>query len=160
MRIGYGFCAARCKEKDDRFIILAGKKIEWRVGLFSDGEHDRDVVALAAADALVGAMSLGSIKHCTEADFDLKHKTGLQVLTQAARLLQEKCYTLANIDILVLLQDIRLAQYIPEMKQNLSSALDCSEDQINLKIDQEQWLGYTGSNDGINARAVCLIESK
>lgn len=159
MRIGYGFSAARIKEKDDKFIILAGKKIDWRVGLFSDSEYDRDVVALAAADALVGAMGLGSVKNCTAADFDPKHKTGLQVLQQAALLLKEKGYRLGNMDILVLAQDVRLAQHIPEMKTNLCDAMNCEQDCVNLKIDQEQWLGYTGSNDGINARAVCLIEN-
>jgi len=159
MRIGYGFAAARCKEKDDRYIILAGKKIDWRVGLFSDSEHDRDVVALAAADAIVGAMGLGSVKCCSTDVFDLKHMSGLQILSKAAELMYEKGYSLGNMDILVLLQDIRLTQYIPEMKQNLCTALNCDIKLINLKIDQEQWLGYTGSNDGINARAVCLLEN-
>jgi 2C-methyl-D-erythritol 2,4-cyclodiphosphate synthase len=46
------------------------------------------------------------------------------------------------------------------MKANLCKALGCSEGDINLKIDQEQWLGYTGANDGINARAVCLIDNE
>ena len=104
-------------------------------------------------------MGLGSLKNCTEADFDLKHKSGLQVLEQASSLLKAKGYHLGNMDILVLAQDVRLAQYIPEMKANLCNAMDCSEDCINLKIDQEQWLGYTGSNDGINARTVCLIDN-
>ncbi len=158
MRVGYGFAAARCKEKDDKFIVLAGKKIDWRVGLFSEGEQDRDVAALAAADSLVGAMGLGSLKHCSAADFDLKHRTGLQVLEQAAALLCRQGYRLQNMDLLVLLQDVRIAQYLPEMKSNLCAAMGCGEDCLNLKVDQEQWLGYTGKNDGINARAVCLIE--
>ena len=160
MRIGYGFAAARSKEKDDKFIVLAGKKIDWRIGLFSDSEYDRDVVALAAADSLVGAMGLGSIKHCTAADFDPKHHSGLQVLEQAAALLGHNGYRIGNMDILVLAQDVRLAQYVPEMKANLCKALGCKEEDINLKIDQEQWLGYTGANDGINARVVCLVENE
>jgi len=78
MRIGYGFSAGRSKEKDDKYIVLAGKKIDWRVGLFSDSEYDRDVVALAAADSLIGARGLGSLKQCSAASFDLKNMTGIQ----------------------------------------------------------------------------------
>jgi len=159
MRIGYGFSAGRSKEKDDKYIVLAGKKIDWRVGLFSDSEYDRDVVALAAADSLIGAMGLGSLKQCSAASFDLKNMTGIQALEQVSVLLKKQGYRLCNMDILVLLQDVRLGQYIPEMKANLCGAMDCDESCLNLKLDQEQWLGYTGSNDGINARAVCLIDN-
>jgi len=158
MRIGYGFAAGRSKEKDDKFILLAGEKVPWRAGVFSDAETDRDIVSLAAAEALVGAMGLGSLQQCSAAVFDLKHQTGLQVLEQASRLLAERGYALCNMDIKVLLQDIRPQPLLEQMKANLCTALGCGYEQINLKFGNEQWLGYTGSGDGFNATAVCLIQ--
>lgn len=158
MRIGYGFAAARTKEKDDRYIILAGKKLDWRVGVLGEGECDRDVAALAAADALLGAVGLGCLKNCTAQSFDTANTAGMELLAQAARLVEERGFRLGNMDLLILAQDVRFARHVPEMKANLCAALGCGEDRLNLKADHEQWLGYTGSCDGINARAVCLLE--
>ena len=160
MRIGYGFCAARTKEKDDHFIVLGGVKIDWRVGLQSQGECDRDVAALAAADALLGAMGLGSLNCCTEASFDTKNTPGVQVLEQAAQLMERRGFCLGNMDLLVVLQDVRFANFLPQVKENLCRAMGCAPDCLNVKIENEQWLGYTGSTQGINARAVCLLQPK
>ena len=160
MRIGYGFAAGRCKEKDDKFIVLAGEKVAWRSGIWSDAETDRDVLCLAVAEALVGAMGLGSLQQCEGAEFDLKHLTGIEVVEQAAHLLQQQGYALCNMDAKVLLQDIRPQPLLSKMKANLCAAMGCTEKQFNLKIGNEQWLSYTGSGEGVNATAVCLIEKK
>ena len=160
MRIGYGFAAGRSKEKDDKYIVLAGEKISWRSGVFSDAETDRDVLSLAVAEALVGAMGLGSLQQCSAMEFDLKHLTGLQVVEQASRLMEEQGFALCNMDIKVLLQEIRPQPLLEQMKANLCSALGCTSGEVNLKLGKEQWLGYTGSGDGFNATAVCLIKKK
>ena len=157
MRIGYGYCPGRVKERSDKYIILAGVKLPWRVGLMSFGNCDHDVLSLAAAEAIIGALGMGSLKECPR--FDLQNTEGLQILEQAAALAAEKGYRLGNMDVQVLVQEVQFAKYLPEIKASLCSALGCGSDRLNLKLDHELWMGYTGNYEGINATAVCLLEN-
>ena len=74
--------------------------------------------------------------------------------------MEEQGFALCNMDIKVLLQEIRPQPLLEQMKANLCSALGCTSGEVNLKLGNEQWLGYTGSGDGFNATAVCLIKKK
>lgn len=157
MRIGYGYCPGRVKERSDRYIILAGVKLPWRVGVMSFGSCDHDVASLAAAEAIIGAMGMGSLKECPQ--FDVKNTEGIEVLAQVSALAAQKGFCLGNMDLQVLVQEVQFAKYLPEIKEALCAALGCSADRLNLKLDHELWMGYTGNYEGINATAVCLLEN-
>jgi|GEM_PF-4929692 len=158
VRIGYGRCVGRVIEKQDKFLVLAGVQVPWRVGLLPSGACQHDVLSLAAAQALVGAMGLGSLETCG-ADLDPRAVEGLEVLRRTAALLAKNGWHLANFDIQLVIQDIQLASVVPQLQAKLCSALGCPAASVNLKIDNERCLGYTGAGQGINATAVCLIEN-
>ena len=47
--------------------------------------------------------------------------------------------------------------YIEQMEKNIAAALKISEDQINVKATTEEGLGFTGTEQGISAQAICAL---
>ena len=80
------------------------------------------------------------------------------MLRQVAALLRERGWQLGNLDATVLAQAPRLAPHIPQMRENLAAAIGCETDRISVKATTEEGLGFTGTEQGIAAHCVCLLE--
>ena len=93
-------------------------------------------------------------------DNDNKYKdiSSLVLLEEVANILKESNYKIINIDSVIVMQKPKLITYINEMKKNISKVLNISEELINIKATTEEKLGFTGSGDGVAAKAVCLID--
>lgn len=155
MRIGHGYDVHRLVEK--RPLIIGGVNIPFGRGLL--GHSDADVLIHAVCDALLGAAALGDIgRHFPDTDERYSGINSRILLRRTAELIKENGYRTVNIDATVIAQRPRLAGFIPEMRKNISSDLNISEDCINIKATTEEGLGFTGGGEGIAAHAVCLIE--
>ncbi len=73
--------------------------------------------------------------------------------------MEEAGYSIANIDSVIIAQKPKLRPYIEEMEKNIADALHLQKNQINVKATTEEGLGFTGTQEGISAQAVCLIEA-
>ena len=51
-----------------------------------------------------------------------------------------------------------MAPHIPNIRENIATALNISIDQINVKATTEEGLGFTGEGLGISSQSICLIE--
>ncbi len=157
MRVGHGYDVHQLVE--NRLLILGGVTIPYEKGLL--GHSDADVLTHALMDALLGAAGLGDIgKHFPDSDPDYKGADSLKLLAHVAELLQNNGYSLVNADVTMIAQKPKIGSYIPQMKENLSKVLGCSEDQLNIKATTEEHLGFTGSGEGMACHAVCLINEK
>lgn len=155
MRIGHGYDVHRLVEK--RPLIIGGVNIPFERGLL--GHSDADVLIHAVCDALLGAAALGDIgRHFPDTDERYSGINSRILLRRTAELIKENGYRTVNIDVTVIAQRPKLAGFIPEMRKNISSDLNISEDCINIKATTEEGLGFTGGGEGIAAHAVCLIE--
>ena len=155
LRIGHGYDVHRLVE--DRALILGGVKIEHTLGLL--GHSDADVLLHAIMDALLGAVALGDIgKHFPDNDERYKGADSLLLTARVGEILRENGYTVVNVDATVLAQKPKLSPYIPQMRENVAKALCCSAEQISIKATTEEHLGFTGSEQGMAAHAVCMIE--
>lgn len=155
MRIGHGYDVHRLVE--DRDLILGGVNIPYEKGLL--GHSDADVLTHAVMDALLGAAALGDIgKHFPDSDPAYKGADSLVLAQHVAALIRQHGYSIGNVDATVIAQAPKLASHIPQMKQNLASALGCDADRINVKATTEEHLGFTGQGLGIAAHAICLLE--
>ena len=155
MRIGHGYDVHRLVE--GRALILGGVEIPWHLGL--DGHSDADVLLHAVTDALLGAAAMGDIgKLFPDHDPQYKGISSLVLLKRAWERISEKGYKLGNLDVTVIAQKPKLLPYIPQMVENTAKVLGADVDQINIKATTEEYLGFTGREEGIAAHAVCILE--
>ena len=139
--------------------IIGGVEIPFHKGL--DGHSDADVLLHAIADAILGAAGLGDIgQHFPNTDPSIKDIDSRDILKKVILLIQEKKYSIINIDATVICELPKLAPFIDRMKNNI--ALDCHLDiqAVNVKATTTETLGFTGRGEGIAAQAICLIESQ
>lgn len=154
MRIGHGYDVHRLVE--GRPCIIGGVEIPFELGLL--GHSDADVLLHAVCDALLGAAALGDIgKHFPDNDNSFKDIDSRILLRKTVELINEKGYTVGNIDAAVIAQKPKLAPFIEQMKKNIAFDCKIDEDCVNVKATTEEGLGFTGNLSGISAHAVCLI---
>ena len=155
MRIGHGYDVHRLVEGRD--LILGGVKIEYEKGLL--GHSDADVLLHAVSDALLGAAGLGDIgRHFPDTDPKYKGADSLELLRQVAGKIAAAGYRVGNVDVTMIAQRPRLKDFIPQMEQNIASALNVEPGRINVKATTEEHLGFTGSGEGMACHAVCILE--
>ncbi|MFY8176581.1 2-C-methyl-D-erythritol 2,4-cyclodiphosphate synthase [Candidatus Methylopumilus universalis] len=157
IKVGQGFDVHQLVS--GRKCIIGGVEIPFHKGL--DGHSDADVLLHAIADAILGAAGLGDIgQHFPNTDPSIKDIDSRDILKKVILLIQEKKYSIINIDATVICELPKLAPYIDRMKNNI--ALDCRLDikAVNVKATTTETLGFTGRGEGIAAQAICLIESQ
>ena len=99
LRIGKGvdvhpFC-------EGRPLVLGGEKIPFPLGLA--GHSDADVLLHAVCDAILGAAALGDIGlHFPDSDPANRNRSSLEILSLAARTVEEAGFTVSNVDTCVL----------------------------------------------------------
>lgn len=164
-RIGEGYDVH--KLVDGRDLVLGGVKIAYEKGLL--GHSDADVLIHAIMDALLGTMSLGDIgKHFPDTDDKYKGISSIKLLKEVKTLIEseaaviksgnEVSFNICNIDATIICQKPKLRDYIDEMRKNIADALLLNINQVNVKATTEEGLGFTGSGEGIAARAIVLVE--
>ena len=155
MRIGHGYDVHKLVPCRD--LILGGVKIEYPLGLL--GHSDADVLLHAVSDALLGAAGLGDIgKHFPDTDPQYKGADSLMLLRSVAEKVAAKGYRVSNVDVTMIAQAPKLRPHIPQMEQNIASALQIDSVRVNVKATTEEHLGFTGEGLGMACHAVCLLE--
>lgn len=157
MRTGFGYDVHRLVE--GRKLILGGVDVPYEKGLL--GHSDADVLLHAVIDALIGAAGLGDIgKHFPPTDNAFKDISSIDLLGRTRALIEEKGFTIGNIDSTIVCQAPKLLSHIPGMARNIAKVLGCDEAQVNVKAKTEEGLGFTGTGEGIKAYAVALLMEK
>lgn len=157
MRVGFGYDVHRLVE--NRPLILGGVTIPYEKGLL--GHSDADVLLHAIMDSLLGAAALGDIgKHFPDTDEKYKGISSIKLLKHVGDLLDVNGYIIGNIDATIIAQSPKMAPHIEAMRKNISSTLNISIDQVNVKATTEEGLGFTGTKEGISSQSVCLIHKK
>lgn len=154
MRVGTGYDVHRLTE--GRKLILGGVEIPHTMGL--DGHSDADVVVHAIMDALLGAAALGDIgKHFPDTDETYRGISSMKLLIHVGELLEQEGYVVENIDATIIAQKPKLRPFISQMEENVAKTLHIAKNQVNIKATTEEGLGFTGSQQGIAAQAICSL---
>ena len=154
MRIGMGFDVHRLVP--ERKLILCGVEIPFELGLL--GHSDADVALHALMDAMLGACALGDIgQHFPDSDEKYKGISSIMLLKETARILHDHGYQLYNADITIAAQKPKLLPYIPQMTENISTALGMPQNRFSVKATTTENLGFEGRMEGISAYAVCSV---
>ena len=156
-RIGHGYDVHKLVE--GRRLVLGGVDIPHNTGLL--GHSDADVLLHAISDALLGAAAMGDIgKHFPDNDAKYKGADSLVLLKRVVTKLSCAGYKVVNVDATVIAQAPKLAPHIENMRKNIALAAGVDVGDVSVKATTEERLGFTGSGEGIAAKAVCLIEKK
>lgn len=155
MRIGHGYDVHRLVS--GRKLILGGVEIPHCFGLL--GHSDADVVTHALMDAILGAAAQGDIgQHFPDSDPAYAGCDSLMLLGKVMELLAREGWRVENADMTILAQKPKLMPHIPQMRQNISRAMGIPVTSVSVKATTEEGLGFTGTEQGIAAHAVVLIE--
>ncbi|NQV51236.1 MAG: 2-C-methyl-D-erythritol 2,4-cyclodiphosphate synthase [Candidatus Marinimicrobia bacterium] len=154
MRIGTGYDVHRLVVGRD--MVLGGVQIPFAKGTL--GHSDGDALTHAIADAMLGALALGDIgQHFPDTAPEYEGAYSIDLLKRVAELLLEKGWIVSNLDATLVLQQPKVMQYLPEMRQKLAAAINIPADQVSVKATTTEGLGMTGQGDAVAAQAVCLL---
>jgi 2-C-methyl-D-erythritol 2,4-cyclodiphosphate synthase len=154
-RIGFGYDVHQLAE--GRTFILGGIPINHHKGPVA--HSDGDVLIHAICDAMLGAANLRDIGiHFPDNSNEFKNIDSKILLKRTNELLLNKGYKIVNIDSTICLQAPKIKDLIPQMQSTLAGILEISSDDLSIKATTTERLGYVGSEDGIDAYAVVLIQ--
>ena len=157
LRVGIGYDVHALVE--GRRLILAGIDIPHEKGLL--GHSDADVLTHALMDALLGALALGDLgKHFPDTDERYKGSSSMKLLEHVVALVEERGYTVGNVDCVIAAQRPKLAPHIAQMRENFACALKIDLENISVKATTTERLGFEGREEGVSSQAiVCLVKN-
>ena len=155
IKVGFGFDVHQLKENHP--FVLGGIHLEHHKGAF--GHSDADVLLHAICDALLGAANLRDIGfHFKNTDPQWKGISSMVLLKETVKMRTEKGWTIGNIDAMLCLEAPKINPHIPQMQQNISSAIGLEIEDISIKATTNEMMGFIGREEGVVAYAVCLIQ--
>lgn len=157
IRTGIGFDVHAFEE--GRKLILGGIEIKHDKGLA--GHSDADALLHAVTDAMLGSLSLGDIGiHFPDDDARYKNADSTVFLKKAHELVRNRGFYVNNIDVVVMLQQPKIATYVQKMKDKISKILDIGADRVSIKATTTEKLGFVGREEGISVMAVVTVVRK
>ncbi len=157
MRIGQGYDVHAFAE--GRPLVLGGITIPFEKGLA--GHSDADALLHAIGDALLGAIAAGDLgQHFPDTDPRYRGISSLKLLGAIQELVAQKGFAIINVDATLVCQRPKLAPYIGGMRENISVALSIPVERVSVKATTEEGLGFTGTMQGLAAKAIVLLKSQ
>ena len=154
IRIGFGVDVHRLAV--GHLLFIGGKQVPSDFGAV--GHSDADVLIHAICDALLGAANLRDIGfHFLDTDPQYKGIDSKILLKDVVTLVQDKGYSVINIDCTVILESPKLNPHIPDMQKILASILQVELDAVSLKASTHEKVDSFGEGRAIKAYAVCLL---
>lgn len=136
--------------------MLGGVKVPHSHGVLA--HSDGDVVLHALCDALLGAAGLGDIgQHFKDTDPQWKGADSKSFVRSVMNMLLIRKLRVANADITVLAEAPKVGPVRDEIRRQVATLLEVSEEQVNIKATTTEHLGFLGRKEGIAAQAVVLL---
>jgi 2-C-methyl-D-erythritol 2,4-cyclodiphosphate synthase len=152
-RVGLGIDVHPVSDDPGRPLVLGGVTFDGTPGLA--GHSDADVVAHAAADALLGAAGLGDLGSLfPDTDPAFAGSESLGLLAEVAARVRAAGWEPDNVDCAVVLEAPRLAPHRVAMQERLSAAVGAA---VTVKATRPERLGALGRGEGVGCLAVALV---
>ena len=154
-RIGFGIDFHQLVEGRDLWI--GGVKIPHHKG--AKGHSDADVLLHAICDGLLGALGLGDIGvHFPDPDDTYKNIDSKILLEKTFQMIDEKGYSIVNIDSSLCLESPKIKTFVPAMQQTIASILRVLPEDISIKATTTEKMGFVGREEGLVAYATVLLQ--
>ena len=156
-RIGIGHDTHRLV--DGRPLVLGGVLIESARG--AEGHSDADALTHALADAILGALCEGDLGvHFPDDDPQWKDSDSLQLLSRVVWLAGERGFHLVNADATVMLEQPKLREQIPAIRDNLARSLNVDSGCVSVKAKTGEGLDAIGRGEAVTVQAVVLLSDE
>lgn len=157
MRIGYGEDIHALVK--GRNLLLGGVKIPYELGL--EGHSDADVVYHALSDALLGSVAEGDIgKLFPPSDPSIEGIASDRIVKACYQKVKEHGFHVVNVDLSISAEKPHLAEYLPEMRENVARLLETNLSNVSIKAMTNEGFDAVGEGKAIRAVAVLLIEKE
>ena len=155
IRVGFGYDVHQLAKGEE--LWLGGKLIPSELGAV--GHSDADVLIHVICDALLGAANLRDIGfHFPDTSAEYKGIDSKILLRDVVKLLDDKGYSIGNIDSTVALEKPKVNSHIEEMRAILAGIMKVDEDMVSIKATTSEKIGFVGRQEGIAAYATVLIQ--
>ncbi|MCX7871087.1 MAG: 2-C-methyl-D-erythritol 2,4-cyclodiphosphate synthase [bacterium] len=156
--VGIGFDSHRFKKGNG--LILAGVFIPFDKSF--DAHSDGDIVCHSIIDAILGALpiefeynNIGTIFPDNDPKF--KNANSLELLNTVVTKISNE-FVINNCDVIVVLQEPKLRDYLNDMISNLKRIL--KTERVNIKPKTGEFMGFIGNKEGAAAFSVISISKK
>ena len=154
MRVGTGYDIHRLG--GGRAFLLGGIRIASAQGPVA--HSDGDVLVHAVIDAMLGAAGLGDIgSHFPPSEPRWQGAAGATLLEHTLRLMHEAGFQVYNLDTTVILEQPKLAPYVPQIRENLAQLLGIAPEMVSVKAKTNEGLDALGQGRAVAAHAVVLL---
>lgn len=141
--------------KEGRLFILGGVVIPYKKGL--DGISDADPLLHSIAEAILGALALGDLGTYFKEE-DSKDLDSKVILSVVKEMMDKESYRVKNIDSMILLEEPKLQNFIPMMKEVIAGVLNIDVKQVSIKATTMEGCGIIGHKEGCLVESVVLLE--
>ncbi|MCU0105313.1 2-C-methyl-D-erythritol 2,4-cyclodiphosphate synthase [Acholeplasma vituli] len=141
---------------ENRKLILGGVEIPHQLGLL--GHSDADVLLHAVAESILGALGLGDLGTLFP-DTDNKYKDidSKIILSEVVQRMKNMGYKVSNIDCSIFAEKPKLAAFIKQIKESVSTLLNTPQEAVNIKAATNEKMDAIGNEKAMAASATVLL---
>ena len=157
MRVGWGCDAHRFGGAGQ--TLLAGVVADGTRGV--EATSDGDVLAHAAADALLGAAALGDLGALfPSTDPRSQGADSMALLSEVMARVAAAGYRVSSLDATVLAERVRISPHREAIRARLAAALEVEATAVSVKATSTDGLGFLGRDEGLAAVVVVVLAER
>ena len=154
MRVGWGCDAHRFGGPGP--TLLGGVVVDSDRGV--EATSDGDVLAHAAADALLGAAALGDLGTLFPSDDPRwRGADSMGLLAAVAARVADAGFRVASLDATVIAERVRVSPHRAAIRSRLAAVLGTGVEAVSVKGTTTDGLGFLGRDEGLAAAAVAVL---
>lgn len=158
-RVGFGYDSHRFVPKSEYpegKLIICGVSIPNEMVFLAHSDGDLAVHALV--DALLGAAGIGNIGTLfPDTSLEYKGTDSMWFLKETIKILKTRNFQVFNVDITIVLEKPKIAEYIEQMRENISGVLEIGRDFVSVKGKTNEKMDAVGAGAGAVAFAVASV---
>lgn len=154
MRVGWGCDAHRFGGPGP--TLLGGVVVDSDRGV--EATSDGDVLAHAAADALLGAAALGDLGTLFPSDDPRwRGADSMGLLAAVAARVADAGFRVASLDATVIAERVRVSPHRAAIRSRLAAVLGTAVEAVSVKGTTTDGLGFLGRDEGLAAVVVAVL---
>ena len=154
-RVGFSKDIHRLVE--NRKLIIAGVVVPFEKGELA--HSDGDVAYHAIAESILGALALGDLgKHFPDTSDETKDMDSAIIVSKVVSMMEEKGFSVNNIDVFVSLEKPKLRNYIEQMRNNVANLLKVDLSCVSIKAGTNEGCGEVGKGEAIEATSMVMLK--